>query len=88
MYQSSRLIGFCGPGMSFNIRRGTLDGVLVAPGLPRLAGMSPAYFVFPPGAVFGAEQRRDRMPEMHDLLATPAGFEPATFSLEGCCSIP
>jgi hypothetical protein len=21
-------------------------------------------------------------------LATPAGFEPATFSLEGCCSIP
>jgi hypothetical protein len=22
------------------------------------------------------------------LLATPAGFEPATFSLEGCCSIP
>jgi hypothetical protein len=24
----------------------------------------------------------------HILLATPAGFEPATFSLEGCCSIP
>ncbi len=23
-----------------------------------------------------------------NLLATPAGFEPATFSLEGCCSIP
>jgi hypothetical protein len=23
-----------------------------------------------------------------ELLATPAGFEPATFSLEGCCSIP
>jgi hypothetical protein len=22
------------------------------------------------------------------LLVTPAGFEPATFSLEGCCSIP
>jgi hypothetical protein len=22
------------------------------------------------------------------LVATPAGFEPATFSLEGCCSIP
>jgi hypothetical protein len=21
-------------------------------------------------------------------VATPAGFEPATFSLEGCCSIP
>jgi hypothetical protein len=21
-------------------------------------------------------------------MATPAGFEPATFSLEGCCSIP
>jgi hypothetical protein len=28
------------------------------------------------------------MQEMPDLLATPAGFEPATFSLEGCCSIP
>jgi hypothetical protein len=24
----------------------------------------------------------------HIGMATPAGFEPATFSLEGCCSIP
>jgi hypothetical protein len=23
-----------------------------------------------------------------EVVATPAGFEPATFSLEGCCSIP
>jgi hypothetical protein len=26
--------------------------------------------------------------EVKMRLATPAGFEPATFSLEGCCSIP
>jgi hypothetical protein len=25
---------------------------------------------------------------MQMMVATPAGFEPATFSLEGCCSIP
>jgi hypothetical protein len=45
--------------MSFNIRSGTLDSVLVPPGLPRLAGMIPANFVLPPGAVFAAEKRRE-----------------------------
>jgi hypothetical protein len=50
--------------MSFNIRRGALDSVLLPPmspfGLLKLAGMIPDYFVFPPGAVFGAEKRRER----------------------------
>lgn len=29
-----------------------------------------------------------RMQVQELKVATPAGFEPATFSLEGCCSIP
>jgi hypothetical protein len=74
--------------MSFNIRSGTLDSALVPPGLLRLAGVIPAYFVFPPGAVFGRKNAGKKCKKCAILLATPAGFEPATFSLEGCCSIP
>ena len=48
-------------------------------------------FVYP--AVYPATKpvesgRRDFLHKLLILLATPAGFEPATFSLEGCCSIP
>ncbi len=37
-----------------------------------------------------ANQERKVMSNQREQIemATPAGFEPATFSLEGCCSIP
>jgi hypothetical protein len=57
--------------MSFNIRRGTPYSALVPPGLLRLAGVIPAYFVFPPGAGFGAEKRRDIMQEVRDFIGDP-----------------
>ena len=41
MYQSSRLVEFCGSGISFNIRRGTLYSVLVPPMSPIGLPMSP-----------------------------------------------
>jgi hypothetical protein len=57
--------------MSFNIRRGTPDSALVPPGLLRLAGVIPAYFVFPPGAVFGAEERWGKMQEVRYFIGDP-----------------
>jgi hypothetical protein len=42
----------------------------------------------PPQAIFRAEIIGRKCNKPLILLATPAGFEPATFSLEGCCSIP
>ena len=45
-----------------------------------------------PGATPSGISSKIWVPRQHanllKLLATPAGFEPATFSLEGCCSIP
>jgi hypothetical protein len=45
-----------------------------------------------PGATRSGISSKIWVPRQHHnllkLLATPAGFEPATFSLEGCCSIP
>jgi hypothetical protein len=36
----------------------------------------------------GDRDHRQARDGFREKMATPAGFEPATFSLEGCCSIP
>jgi hypothetical protein len=41
-----------------------------------------------PRGIFWEDSSREKCKKLLVLLATPAGFEPATFSLEGCCSIP
>src|SRR5580700_8190798 len=50
------------------------------------------YFFFPPRIlprpISGEDFVSESLRKLLILLATPAGFEPATFSLEGCCSIP
>ena len=37
---------------------------------------------------FGKQAKKVSSIKAESLVATPAGIEPATFSLEGCCSIP
>ena len=41
-----------------------------------------------PDTIVRTEDATEVRSKSLELLATPAGFEPATFSLEGCCSIP
>jgi hypothetical protein len=35
----------------------------------------------------GQNRKRSKMNVFNETMASPAGFEPATSSLEGCCSI-